>query len=101
MFIGKIVGTVVSTQKVKQMIGWKLLIVEPYRVDTENRDKLVTTNRSLVVVDFLGCGEGDFVLVCQGSSARQTPETKPVPVDAVVIGLVNAVTVEGKVVFGS
>jgi len=40
-----------------------------------------------------------FVLVTQGSSARMTPETKTLPIDAVVIGLVDTVQVEGKEVF--
>jgi ethanolamine utilization protein EutN len=38
-------------------------------------------------------------LVTQGSSARLTPETKSLPIDAVVIGLVDAVTVDGTDVF--
>jgi len=41
------------------------------------------------------------VLVTQGSSARLTPETKSLPVDAVVIGLVDTVNVEGREVFCS
>jgi ethanolamine utilization protein EutN len=50
-------------------------------------------------VDSLGAGEGQFVLVTQGSSARMTPETKTLPIDAVIIGLVDTVQVEGKEVF--
>jgi ethanolamine utilization protein EutN len=50
-------------------------------------------------VDSLGAGDGQFVLVTQGSSARMTPETKTLPIDAVIIGLVDTVQVEGKEVF--
>ncbi|MGI9460937.1 MAG: EutN/CcmL family microcompartment protein, partial [Pirellulales bacterium] len=50
-------------------------------------------------VDSLGAGEGQFVLVTQGSSARMTPETKTLPIDAVIIGLVDTIQVEGKEVF--
>jgi len=39
------------------------------------------------------------VLVTQGSSARLTPETKSLPIDAVIIGLVDTVRIEGKEVF--
>ena len=39
------------------------------------------------------------MLVTQGSSARLTPETKSLPIDAVVIGLVDSVRVEGRDVF--
>jgi ethanolamine utilization protein EutN len=52
-----------------------------------------------VVVDTLGAGLDEMVLVCQGSSARLTPETEKLPIDAVVIGLVDAVDLGGRTVF--
>jgi ethanolamine utilization protein EutN len=84
----------VSTQKVSSMKGFKLLVVEPFRVEPSKRDSLVTTGRTFVAVDTLGAGVGDFVLLTQGSSARMTPETKNMPVDAVVIGIVDSVHVD-------
>ncbi len=101
MFVAKVTGSVVATQKVASMTGHKLLMVEPYRVDERDRDKLVPTGRSFVVVDSLGAGLGEMVLICQGGSARLTPETEKLPVDAVVIGLVDAVDVGGRVVYSS
>jgi ethanolamine utilization protein EutN len=76
------------------MKGFKLLVVEPFRVEPSKRDSLVTTGRTFVAVDTLGAGVGDFVLLTQGSSARMTPETKNMPVDAVVIGIVDSVHVD-------
>lgn len=99
MFLAKVTGSIVATQKVDVMRGQKLLIVEPYRVDVEKRDKLVTTGRSFVAVDALGAGVGEMVLITQGSSARYTPETKELPIDTVVIGIVDRVDTEGKCVF--
>lgn len=99
MFVAKVTGSVVATQKVDSMKGQKLLIVEPYRIDGAKRDKLVTTGRTFVTVDTVGAGIGEFVLIVQGSSARLTPETKNLPVDAVIIGLVDTVTVDDKNVF--
>lgn len=99
MFVAKVTGSVVATQKVDSMKGQKLLIVEPYRIDGAKRDKLVTTGRTFVTVDTVGAGIGEFVLIVQGSSARLTPETKSLPVDAVIIGLVDTVTVDDKNVF--
>lgn len=101
MFVAKVTGSVVATQKVAAMTGHKLLMVEPYRLDDASRERLVPTGRTFVVVDSLGAGVGEMVLVCQGSSARLTPETEKLPIDAVVIGLVDTVDVEGKVVFKS
>ena len=99
MFVARVTGSVVSTQKVATMTGHKLLIVEPYRLDGQSRDKLVTTGRTFIAVDTLGAGDGDMVLITQGSSARLTPETKNLPIDAVIIGIVDTVTVERKRVF--
>ena len=99
MFLAKVTGSVVATQKVASMTGHKLLTVEPLRVEPAARDRLVGTGRTFVVVDALGAGVDDLVLVCQGSSARLTPETEKLPIDAVVIGLVDMVDVRGKVVF--
>ncbi|MBX7073006.1 MAG: EutN/CcmL family microcompartment protein [Pirellulales bacterium] len=99
MFIARVTGSVVSTQKVDSMVGNKLLIVEPYRVDPEDRSRLKSTGRTFVTVDGLGAGVGDYVLITQGSSARLTPETKTLPVDAVVIGIVDTVHVEGDAVY--
>lgn len=94
MFVAKVTGSLVSTQKVETMVGYKLLIVEPFRLDPTDRKSLITTGRTFVAVDTLGAGEGDFVLITQGSSARLTPETKNMPIDTVVVGLVDQVHVQ-------
>lgn len=99
MFVAKVTGSLVSTQKVDSMVGRKLLIVEPYRLDTETRKSLKTTGRTFVAVDTVGAGEGEFVLICQGSSARLTPETKNLPIDTVIIGIVDSVHVDQQCVY--
>ena len=99
MFIAKVTGSLVSTQKVGAMVGFKLLIVEPYRLEAKKRQSLVTTGRTFVAVDMLGAGEGDYVLIAQGSSARLTPETKNLPIDTLVVGLVDHVHVEDHCVY--
>ena len=94
MFVDKVTGSVVSTQKVDSMIGQKLLVVEPYRLDTKDRQSLITTGRTFIAVDALGAGVGDMVLITQGSSARFTPETGKLPIDCVIIGIVDTVSIE-------
>ena len=101
MFLGRITGSLVSTQKVESMIGQKLLIVEPLRVDEETKSFLRPTGRSFVVVDTVGAGEGEVVLCVQGSSARLTPQTKPLPVDAAIIGIVDQVQVGSQSLLGA
>ncbi|QDU56782.1 EutN/CcmL family microcompartment protein [Aeoliella mucimassa] len=99
MFLAKVIGSLVSTQKVDTLRGHKLLMVEPYRLDSTNRTDLVSAGRTFVAVDTLGVGQGDMVLITQGSSARLTPETKNLPIDTVVIGIVDRVVVEQNTVF--
>ena len=101
MFLARVTGVVVATQKVASMTGHKLLTVEPLRVDPQGHGKLIGTGRTFVVVDALGCGPGEMVLIVQGSSARLTPETEKLPVDAVIIGIVDSVNVEGKTLFSA
>ena len=98
MFIAKVTGSVVCTQKTAAMVGHKLLMVEPYRLD-EARHGLKTTGRTFVAADTVGTGEGEFVLIVQGSSARLTPETKNLPVDTVIIGIVDTVHVDAGCVY--
>jgi len=94
MFVAKVTGAVVSTQKVETMVGQKLLVVEPFRLEPTQRAELVTTGRTFIAVDTLGAGVGDMVLITQGSSARFTPETGKLPVDCVIIGIVDTVHIE-------
>jgi microcompartment protein CcmK/EutM len=91
VFIGKVTGSVVASQKVESVRGHKLLAIEAYRVTTDTPPKLESTGRVAIAVDALGAGEGEFVLVTQGSSARLTDATKNLPVDAVVVGIVDTV----------
>jgi microcompartment protein CcmK/EutM len=94
MFVAKVTGSVVSTQKVDSMVGQKLLVVEPFRLEPKERSELVTTGRTFIAVDALGAGVGDMVLISQGSSARFTPETNKLPIDCVIIGIVDTVHIE-------
>ena len=99
MFVAKVTGSVVSTQKVESLVGYKLLVVEPYRLEPKTRRSLATTGRTFVAVDTLGAGAGDYVLLTQGSSARLTEETRQLPIDAVVVGIVDQVRVDSNCVY--
>ncbi len=98
MFMAKIKGNVVTTQKVAKMTGRKLMIIEPMRVN-EDTGEFRGTGQCIVAVDSIGSGDGELVLVTQGSSARMTEGTSDAPVDAVIVGIVDAVNVRGKPVY--
>jgi microcompartment protein CcmK/EutM len=95
MFLAKVIGNVVATQKDVRFHGMKLLLIQPYI----NKDRVLTASGSSVVaVDSVGAGLGECVLFTQGSSARLTDRTKDAPVDAVIVGIVDSVEVDGSIV---
>src|SRR5262249_61074111 len=100
-FLARGPGSVVATKKVASMTGPRVLTVEPLRVDPQQRDRLVGIGRTFVVVDTVGAGQGEMVLIVQGSSARLTPETEKLPVDAAIIGIVDTVNVENRTIFSA
>ena len=61
MFLARITGSLVATHKVESLIGQKLLLVEPLRVDEKDQKSLKPTGRSFVVVDTVGAGEGEAI----------------------------------------
>lgn len=87
MILGKVVGTVWATRKDEELVGMKFQIVKHVGVDYAVRDTFV------VAVDTVQAGVGDIVLVCSGSSARQTAQTKNKPVDAVIMAVVDKLDV--------
>ena len=94
MFLAKVIGTIVATEKSPEFQGFKLLLVQPYI----NKDRaLVPSGSSIVAVDSVGAGLGECVLFTQGSSARLTHNTKGAPVDAVIVGIVDTVEVDGAI----
>lgn len=93
MIFARVTGNVVCTAKDEKLVGAKLMLVQP--VDVAGSAK----GNPLVAVDSVGAGEGELVLLVQGSSARQTSRTKDNPVDAVIFAIVDCVEQGGKVVF--
>jgi microcompartment protein CcmK/EutM len=87
MVLGKVVGTVWATRKDEELVGMKLQIVKHLDLQYRVKDTFV------VAVDTVQAGVGDVVLVCSGSSARQTAQTKNKPVDAVIMAVVDKLDV--------
>jgi ethanolamine utilization protein EutN len=101
MFLARVEGTVVATKKDASMGGRKLLLLRPQLVDEKDPTKFRPGANTIVSVDSVGAGLGELVLFCQGSSARLAAGLKEVPVDAVVIGIVDAVDVLGKEIYNA
>ncbi len=100
MLIGRVKGNVVATQKTAKVGGQKLLLVETYTLDVANGPAaLKGGGRVVVAVDTVGAGDDEYVLITQGSSARLTEFTGDMPVDAVIVGIIDRVTVEGTTIY--
>ena len=91
MILARVEGSVVATKKNPKMTGSKFLVVRPVVIDSTKAREFKDGVSTLVTVDSLGAGEGDLVLVVQGSSARLASNDKDSPVDAVVVGIVDTV----------
>ncbi len=96
MFLARVEGSVVATKKDPAINGRKLLILRPQLVDEKDPTRFRPGSNTVVAVDCVGAGQGELVLFCQGSSARLGPGLEKAPVDAVIIGIVDAVDVLGK-----
>ena len=100
MLIAKITGNVVGTQKLASFSGSKLLLAEICSITSGPDPQIKLSGRTMVTVDTVGAGDGEYVLVTQGSSARLTETTSDMPVDAVIVGIVDTIQVGGKVFQG-
>ena len=105
MFLARVTGNVVATQKDKTLNGQKLMVVEPLNVKYDEASQkpaaLGNTGRAIVAIDVVGAGDGQLVLVVQGSSARMTDVTKNLPADAVIVGIVDSAEYGGKTFFNA
>lgn len=94
MMLGRVVGTVVCTQKDERLEGATLQLVLPLSLQDLKPD-----GKPVVAVDTVGAGEGEVVLVVAGSSARQTDQTQNTPTDAVIMAIVDSLDLEGKRIY--
>ena len=89
MLLGRVIGTLVATQKHRKLESAKLLLVQPLTLDDQPRGVPVLT------IDSVGAGVGEKVLiVIEGRAAGDALRRKAAPVDAAIIGIVDSVTVE-------
>ena len=93
MLLAQVLGTVVSTRKDRGLLGLKLLLTR------EVDGAFKPTGSYVVAADAVGAGADEIVLLAQGSSARMTEVSREKPVDAVIVGIVDTVEMDGKDVY--
>lgn len=93
MLLGKVIGTVVASQKDPKLEGLKFQVLQIMDISGELGSSYV------VAVDAVGAGVGEVVMYAAGSSARQTVATHNKPCDAVIMAIVDQWHVEGDDVY--
>jgi len=85
MELGKVAGQVVATVRAQGLPHNSLLLVELIGSNGE------PTGESHVAMDTIGAGEGEWVILVRGSSARKVMNSDP-PLDLAVVGIVDQVS---------
>ena len=83
MYLGRVIGTCVATQKSPGLEGVRLLVVEP--IDTTGR----RLGAPFVAADTVSAGPGEVVFLVGAREAALALEESFVPVDAAIVGLVD------------
>lgn len=81
MIAARMVDTVWATRKADTLNGYKFMLAEVIGGTNEGQ--------RLIVVDIIGAGIGDRVIVTTGSSARRMLRDDDIPVDAVAVGIID------------
>jgi carbon dioxide concentrating mechanism protein CcmL len=87
MKLAKVVGTVVSTHKEPSLTGTKFLLVQILDAEGNGLPEYE------VAADCVGAGLTEVVLVSLGSAARQVSSKDRYPIDALVVAIVDTVSV--------
>ena len=83
MQIARVIGDVVVTRKDENLVGIKLLVVQPLTPQRE------AVGRPLVAVDAVGAGVGEEVFFVRGKEASFPFYPVEPPVDAGIVGIVD------------
>lgn len=88
MRLGKVIGTVVATRKDENLIGSKLMVIQPLDMDQ------VPTGEPLIAVDTVGAGIGELVFFTKGTAARIAAKKMDAPIDISIVGIVDEITID-------
>jgi microcompartment protein CcmK/EutM len=88
MQLARVIGDVVTTRKDDNLVGLKLLVLQPIAADGS------AAGRTLVAVDAAGAGVGEVVFFVRGKEASFPWHPTEVPADAGIVGIVDHWDVE-------
>jgi len=93
MILGKVVGTIVSSVKADGLEGVRYLLVDKSNQQGEVKGDF------LVALDLIGANNDELVMISESTSARETPLTMNKPVDAIIVGIVDVIDENDKIVY--
>jgi microcompartment protein CcmK/EutM len=86
VILARVIGTLTSTDKDPELLDYKLLVVQPLDLDD------APDGEELIAVDRVDAGIGEKVLIVkEGTAARQITGRDKVPLQAVIVGVVDSV----------
>lgn len=92
--VGTVIGNIWATRKEDHLTGLKFLFVQP---ELPNGSPI---NAPFIAVDRIGAGVGDKVMVTSGSAAAKMTADSHLPIDALIIGIIDSIDVERGVELG-
>ncbi len=93
MKIVKVVGVAVATEKEPRLEDSKLLLVR--EADPSGK----VTGAPFIAQDAVGAGTGELVFLVEGSTARVAAGDNNKPVDAVIVGILDSLSVDDKITY--
>jgi microcompartment protein CcmK/EutM len=93
MIIGKVAGTVVSSSTNVGIQGARFLLVDKCNQQGEKKGDFI------VALDLIGAGYGEMVFISESTSARETLLTTNKPVDAIIVGIIDVIDENDKIVY--
>lgn len=91
MRVAKVIGNIWATRKDEKLAGFKLLLLQPINIVNGAKEGI-----PIVGADMIGAGVGETVIVVSGSSARSAAGDMQVPVDAMVVGIVDGKDIDAE-----
>ena len=80
MYLGKVIGRVVSSVKNDVLEGKTLLLI-----------RRLPNGPAIVAIDAVGAGAGETVYICRGREAAFAFKPEEVPTEAAVVAIVDAI----------
>lgn len=81
MIAAKVIDNIWATRKADSLRGLKFMLVEVLGG--------IDAGRLMIAADTISAGIGERVLVCTGSSARKMLEREDIPIDAIIVGIID------------